>query len=266
MKEHNYRAIWLSDIHLGFKDCKADFLLDFLSRTKTEQLFLIGDIVDMWSLSKKFHWPQSHNQVLQKLLKMPSKGVKTVYLPGNHDELAKPYDQMLFGDIEVHNEYLYETVDGKKLLLMHGDAFDEEVCLGKWQAWLGDKLYEILLWLNRWYNRISKRFGYKYWSLAGYIKSNVKGVEHAIQRFRQAAVNRAKERGADGIICGHIHQAEIMEIDGFLYCNDGDWIETCSAIAETHDGHLELIYWTEECKKEFKVKPLTLVPNKAKAA
>lgn len=150
-KQH-YRTVWLSDIHLGCKDCKAEFLLDFLDNTKIDTLFLVGDIVDLWALSRQFHWPPLHNQLFHTLLRLPEQGTRVIYLPGNHDEPAQQYDAMRFGDIEIHRQYIHTTATGKKLLLLHGDQFDKEVCFGRTQAWIGDKAYDLLLFVNRWYN------------------------------------------------------------------------------------------------------------------
>jgi UDP-2,3-diacylglucosamine pyrophosphatase LpxH len=264
LKKH-YRTVWLSDIHLGCQDCKAEHLLDFLENTKIDNLFLVGDIVDLWAMSKQFRWPTSHNQLLHKLLSLSEVNdeghmTKVIYLPGNHDEPAQKYDQMSFGHVEIHREYVHTTADGKKLLLLHGDQFDQEVCFGKAQAWIGDKGYEFLLFLNRWYNFIRSKHGYPYWSLAGYIKTRIRGANDAIARYRNAAIKRAKKEGLDGIVCGHIHHPEMTTVDGITYYNDGDWVENCSALTEDHEGNMNLVYWAK-VRPLTTAKPLKLFPK-----
>lgn len=263
-KKH-YRTVWLSDIHLGCIDCKADHLLDFLDNSTIDTLFLVGDIVDLWALSKQFRWPDSHNKLLHKLLSIsdPNKSghpTKVIYLPGNHDEAAQKYDQMSFGHVEIHREYIHTTAAGKKLLLLHGDQFDNEVCFGKMQAWIGDKGYEFLLLINRWYNFLRSKHGYPYWSLAGHIKSRIRGANEAISRYRNAAIKRAKDMELDGVVCGHIHHPEIFEADGVTYYNDGDWVENCSALTEDHEGNMSLIYWAKQNPRPAAT-PLSLLPK-----
>ena len=255
--QKHYRTVWLSDIHLGCKDCKAEYLLDFLDHTRIDTLFLVGDIVDLWALSKQFRWPVAHNKLLHKLLTLPNNGTRVIYLPGNHDEPAQKYDGMDFGDIEIHRQYIYTTQQGKQLLLMHGNQFDSEVCFGRTQAWIGDKAYGFLLFINRWYNFTRAIRGLPYWSLAGYVKSNIRGANNAIARYRDAAINQAKNMNVDGIVCGHIHHPEVVAIDDITYYNDGDWIENCSALTESHDGEIALIYWTESRPES----PLHLISN-----
>lgn len=240
----HYRTLWLSDIHLGYKDCKAEYLLDFLDHCKIDTLYLVGDIVDMWAMSRQFLWPKTHNQLFHRLLSLSREGTRVIYLPGNHDEPIQKYDGMVFGDIEIHRQYVHTTADGRKLLLMHGDQFDQEVCFGPLHAWMGDKAYDLLLFTNRWYNRLRTALGYPYWSLAGYIKRRIKGANEAIARYRDIGCRVAGEMGMDGIVCGHIHHPEIQQQNNVLYCNTGDWIENCSALTEDQHGRLQLIYWT----------------------
>jgi UDP-2,3-diacylglucosamine pyrophosphatase LpxH len=247
----HYRTVWLSDIHLGSKDCKAEYLLDFLDHNIIDTLFLVGDIVDLWALSKRFLWPAAHNILLHKLLSLPEEDnsghrTRVVYLPGNHDDPLQKYDKMTFGHVEIHREYIYQTAKGKKLLLLHGDQFDNEVYFGRVKNWIGDKAYVFLLLLNRGFNAIRTKYGYPYWSLAGHIKTRIRGANDAIARYRQAAITRAKKENVDGIVCGHIHHPEIMTIDGITYYNDGDWVESCSALTEDKQGNIHLIFWSEE--------------------
>lgn len=261
-----FNAVWLSDIHLGCKDCKAEFLLDFLDKVNADVIYLVGDIVDFWALEKRFHWPDSHNQLAYKLMDLARSGCRIVYVPGNHDEKVRKYVGLTFSDIEIHREFEHTTLEGKRLLIAHGDDFDAEVCLGKWHALIGDVMYDFLLFLNRWCYWLRGKLGFGYWSLAGYIKSKVKGANQAIERYKKAAVDYAREKGMDGIVCGHIHQPGLEEIDGMLYCNDGDWIENCTVLVENQDGSLELLYWTEQVKSlsQYVNKPI-LVPNRQAA-
>lgn len=244
-QKHYYPSIWLSDIHLGCKDCKADFLLRYLDSIECDRIFLVGDIVDFWALRRRMHWPDSHNQVLNLLLKKAQDGTEVIYLPGNHDGLMKPYEKLLFGSIEIHNEYIYQTISGKKLLMLHGDKYDSQVCFGRWQAKIGDLLYDVLLWLNRTHHKLRKLLGQPYWSLASYIKTRVKKANEAIARYKDAAVEDAKKQGADGIVCGHIHHPQLCLERGIVYCNDGDWIENCTSMVETKDGNLRLLKWRD---------------------
>ncbi|WP_017443680.1 UDP-2,3-diacylglucosamine diphosphatase [Gayadomonas joobiniege] len=244
-----YQSIFLSDIHLGCRDCKAEYLLDLLEKVDAKTIYLVGDIFDIWALEKRFNWPQSHHQVVDTLIEKAKNGVKVIYVPGNHDEKVRRYIGMTFADIEIHSHYIHTTVDNKKFIVVHGDEFDGDVCLGAWQSRLGDVLYDLLLFLNRTCFKIRKLFGFGYWSLAGYIKSRVKGANEAIERYRQAAIEYAIKNGTDGIICGHIHQPDVIYQDNILYCNDGDWLENCTMLAENLDGSIELIYWTETVQR-----------------
>lgn len=244
-RKQEFRTVWISDIHLGYKDCKAEYLLDFLQQSKIETLYLVGDIVDMWAMSKRFLWPKSHNELFYYLINLSTSGTKVIYLPGNHDEPCQKYDGMCFGGIEVHREYIHTTADGRKLLLLHGDIFDNDVCFGPLTAWIGDKGYEFLLFLNRWYNKARAGLGFPYWSLAGYIKSKISGANEAIERYRVACTKRARELGLDGVVCGHIHHPEVTEVEGVTYYNDGDWIENCSALTEDDNGNMTLLTWAK---------------------
>ncbi|MDN4501892.1 UDP-2,3-diacylglucosamine diphosphatase [Alteromonadaceae bacterium BrNp21-10] len=261
----HYRTLWLSDIHLGSKDCKAEYLLDFLHHSKIDTLYLVGDIVDMWAMSKQFMWPEAHNRLFHTLVSLPAKGTKVIYLPGNHDEPAQKYDGMLFGDVEIHREYVHTTADGKRLLILHGDQFDQQVCFGPIHSWIGDKGYDLLLFLNRWYNRARALMGFPYWSFAGYIKSKVKGANEAIERYKRACCLRAKSMGLDGVVCGHIHHPEVSDVDGITYCNDGDWVENCSALTENQQGELQLVYWPRILASEVQRLNVVAASNKKAA-
>jgi UDP-2,3-diacylglucosamine pyrophosphatase LpxH len=240
----HYRTIWLSDIHLGSSGCQAEYLLDFLKYNESEYMYLVGDIIDGWQLKKGWYWPQAHNDVVQKLLRKARKGTQVIYVPGNHDEAARQFCDLAFGDIQVRGESFHTTLTGKRLWIVHGDLFDGVIQHAKWLAYLGDSAYTAILTLNRWFNRIRSSLGFEYWSLSQYLKHQVKNAVNFISSFEHAMTEEARRRGCDGVVCGHIHKAEIREIDGILYCNDGDWVESLSALVETLDGELKVIYWT----------------------
>jgi UDP-2,3-diacylglucosamine pyrophosphatase LpxH len=242
---NRYKTIWLSDIHLGFKDCRADYLLNFLNSVECETLYLVGDVVDLWALKRTFHWPASHYDVVRALFAKASEGTRVVYIPGNHDEPMRDYVGHILGPIEIKREAIHTTVSGKRLLMFHGDCLDEHILLSKWENLIGDAAYDFLLFLNRWANFFRRRFGRNYWSLATYIKQRIPNARQVITVFEDAAVKEAARRGLDGVICGHIHQPALKKIKGLLYCNDGDWIENCTLLGETHEGNLELVQWTE---------------------
>jgi UDP-2,3-diacylglucosamine pyrophosphatase LpxH len=242
--QYHFRTLWLSDIHLGSKDCKAHYLLDFLNHCRIDTLYLAGDIIDLWAMSKQFRWPEAHNLLLHKLMAMSLQGTKVVYMPGNHDQPLQKYHGMDLGQIKVRRQIIHTTADGRKLLVLHGDQFDQQVCFGVLHSWIGDKAYDLLLFMNRWYNRTRTMMGLPYWSLAGYIKGMVNGANLAIQRYVEACCSKAKELNMDGIVCGHIHHPQIIEFDGITYYNDGDWIENCTALTENHHGEMALISWT----------------------
>ncbi|CAJ5106211.1 Ser/Thr protein phosphatase family protein [Burkholderia pseudomallei] len=257
---HRYRTIWLSDIHLGTSGCQAGYLLDFLKHNESEYLYLVGDIIDGWQLRKGWYWPQAHNDVVQKILRKARKGTQVVYIPGNHDEAARQFCDLAFGEIHVRGEAFHTTLAGKRLWIVHGDLFDGVIQHAKWLAYLGDTLYTLILVLNRWFNRIRSRFGFQYWSLSQYLKHQVKNAVNFISSFEAVMTDEARRRGCDGVVCGHIHKAEIRDIDGVLYCNDGDWVESLSALVETMEGELKVVYWTV-----MRTPPAAL-PRKTKAA
>ena len=242
----HYRAVFISDLHLGTPGCQAEALLDFLKSHTSDTLYLVGDIVDGWQLRRKWYWPQAHNDVVQKLLRRVRKGSRVVYIPGNHDEFARDFVEHHFGGIEVLEEASHTLLDGRKLWLIHGDYFDAVVQYAKWLAYVGDSLYELTLRLNRHFNRLRAKFGLRYWSLSAYLKGKVKKALNFVTDFENAVANEALKRGYQGVVCGHIHRAEIRIINGVLYCNDGDWVESRSALVEHMDGHLELIFWDQE--------------------
>jgi UDP-2,3-diacylglucosamine pyrophosphatase LpxH len=239
-----FRSVWISDLHLGTPGCQAAALLDFLKTVECETLFLVGDIIDGWQLGRTWYWPQSHNDVVQKLLRKARKGTRVIFVPGNHDEFARRYVEHSFGGVEVVEEWIHETADGRTLWVTHGDLFDGVIQCAKWLAHVGDSLYEITLRLNRHLNGCRARLGLPYWSLSKYLKHKVKRAVSYVSDFEVAVAREARRRGVHGVVCGHIHHAEIREIDGVLYCNDGDWVESLTALVEHADGRLELLDWS----------------------
>ncbi len=240
-----FRTIWISDTHLGTSGCKAELLLDFLKSTDCETLFLVGDIIDGWQLRKGWYWPPRHNDVVRCVLKKAKHGTRVVYVPGNHDEAFRDYVGLNLGGIELLPEAIHETADGRRLLVLHGDQFDGVVLYARWLAFLGDHAYTLLLKLNALLNGIRKLRGLPYWSLSAQIKKRVKNAVQFISSFEQAVAHAAAERGANGVVCGHIHTAEIRTIGDVTYYNDGDWVESCTALVEHADGRMEIIDWAE---------------------
>jgi len=241
--QFRFRTIWISDLHLGTTGCQARHLLDFLRHTESEHLYLVGDIIDGWQLRRRWYWPQAHNDVVQKVLRKARKGTRVIYIPGNHDEFGRHFLKLSFGGIEVCEEAMHVTADGRRLLVLHGDLFDAVVQQARWLAIVGDRLHTTVLHLNRWLNALRARLGFPYWSLAKYVKLKVKNAVSYIVDFERAIAAEAQRRGADGVVCGHIHKAEIRDIDGILYCNDGDWVESLTALVETDDGSLRVLSW-----------------------
>lgn len=235
------KTIWISDIHLGSQHCQADKLLKFLKSYDSENLILVGDIIDFWSLKRKMFWPEDHNTVIQKLLRKARHGTKIVYIPGNHDESVRHYDLFTFGGISIADEYVYTSVYGKKILCIHGDQFDTVVKYHKWLAVIGDIGYYYLVWLNKLINKFRNRFGFHPWSLSSYIKGRIKEVGVIMGDYKDSLSKYAKIKECDAVLCGHIHKAEMVEMNGLTYYNCGDWVETCSAIVEHFDGKIEIV-------------------------
>jgi UDP-2,3-diacylglucosamine pyrophosphatase LpxH len=249
----SYRGIFISDVHLGTRGCRSDFLADFLRRVSCQNLFLVGDIIDGWRLRKSWYWDESHDEVLRLILRHARTGSEVTYIPGNHDEMFRawlPLGLEIAG-IRLRKEASHQTADGKRLLIMHGDEFDSVVRYAKFLALLGDGAYTVALVINRWFNAARRKLGYPYWSLSAWAKRQVKGAVKAIDRFETALAGEARRRGFDGVVCGHIHHAEMREVQGVLYLNDGDWVESCTALVEHHDGRLELIDWAAQNRLSF---------------
>jgi len=241
----HYRTIWISDLHLGSPACQAALLLDFLRHTESTNLYLVGDIVDGWQLKRRWYWPQSHNDVVQKILRKARKGTAVVYIPGNHDAFGRHFAEFSFGGIELREEAVHTMADGRRLLVVHGDLFDGVIQCARWIAFVGDRLYLLTLHLNRWFNAVRARLGFSYWSLSQFLKHKVKNAVSYITDFEVALAQEAHRRGVDGVVCGHIHKAEIRRIGRVLYCNDGDWVESLTALVETEQGELAILHWKE---------------------
>ena len=242
---YRYRSIWISDVHLGTKGCNSELLLDFLRTTESDYLYLVGDIVDIWRMRRSWYWHQAHNDVVQKLLRKARKGTRVIYIPGNHDESFRDFVGHRFGRVVVLPEAIHVALDGRRFLVLHGDQFDGIVKYAKWLAYVGDRAYNAALTTNLWFNKARRRLGFPYWSLSAYLKHKVKNAVEYISNYEKAVVAEARRRGVDGVICGHIHTAEIRPFDGILYCNDGDWVESCTALVEHVDGTLEVLHWAE---------------------
>lgn len=242
---NQYRSIWISDTHLGTRNCKADFLLDFLKHNDSQYLYLVGDIIDGWQLKSSWYWEQSHNDVIQKVLRKARKGTKVFYIPGNHDEFLRHYASLNMGGVTLLPQAIHKTADGRSFLVIHGDQFDGVIQHVKWLARLGDQAYEFMLSVNHWFNVARRLFGFQYWSLSAYLKGKVKNAVSFISTYEETLATAARHHKADGIICGHIHKAEMRDIGGILYCNDGDWVESCTALVEDFTGKLEIIQWAD---------------------
>lgn len=244
-RARSVRSVFLSDIHLGFPGCSADYLCDFLMHVECEQLYLVGDIIDFWHLRKKHYWPAAHSRVLQLVLEKAMSGTRVFIVPGNHDENLRQFDGMALGGIQVRDHLVHETADGQRILVLHGDQFDSVVRCSPLLAMIGSRLYGLLLQMNTWINAIRRRMGQDYWSLAAYLKHKVKNAVQYIGRFEEAVVTAARREGVDAVICGHIHRAEISRIQDVTYMNCGDWVESCTALLEHADGRIELMQWRE---------------------
>ena len=253
--KRRYRTIFLSDVHRGTRGCRADFLLDFLPRTECERLYLVGDVVDGWRLRKTWHWTEEFDDVVRHILGMAKRGTEVVYIPGNHDEMFRAWLGLEVAGVRLQREAVHRTADGRRLLVIHGDEFDGVIRYAKFLALLGDWAYDWALTLNLWFNAARRRLGYPYWSLSQWLKRQVKGAVKAIDRFETALATEAKRRGLDGVVCGHIHHAEMREVGGVLYVNDGDWVESCTALVEHADGRLELVDWAKENNLSFWQQP-----------
>jgi UDP-2,3-diacylglucosamine pyrophosphatase LpxH len=248
-----YRSVFISDVHLGTRGCRSDFLAHFLGSFSTDHIYLVGDIVDGWRLRKSWYWDEMHDEVVRLILRHAASGAQVLYIPGNHDEMFRawlPLGLEIAG-VKLRGEAEHVTADGRRLLIIHGDQFDSVVRYAKFLAFLGDGAYNAALTINRWFNAVRRWMGYPYWSLSQWAKRQVKEAVKAIDRFEGALAGEAKRRGFDGVVCGHIHHAEMRIVDGVEYLNTGDWVESCTALVEHHDGRLEMIDWVAVNRLSF---------------
>jgi UDP-2,3-diacylglucosamine pyrophosphatase LpxH len=250
---HHYRTIWISDVHLGTPGCQAERLLDFLKHHESDRLYLVGDIIDGWQLKRRWYWTQAHNDVVQKILRKARKGTRVTYIAGNHDEGARQFIGLAFGGIDIRDEAVHTMADGRKFLVVHGDLYDAVVLYAKWLAIVGDHLYAFILKLNRWFNHIRAKLGFDYWSLSQYLKHKTKNAVNFMTQFETAVAMEARKRGFQGVVCGHIHRPQIRQINGITYCNDGDWVESLSALVETFEGELRIVEWLRDPSTETSI-------------
>lgn len=244
-----YRSVWISDVHLSTKDARADMVYSFLNSIKVDYLYLVGDIIDVWALRKKWHWPNQYNEVVHKILKRSRKGARVFFIPGNHDEFFRQFVGMRFGQVKVVAQAVHQTADGRRLLVLHGDEFDTIVRYHLWMSHLGSWAYRYLIAVNRLVNWVRRLFGLPYYSLSGAIKRRVQAAVKHLTHFEEMVVREARREQADGVICGHTHQPAMQELDGILYCNTGDWVEHCTALVEHEDGRIELLHWPSELER-----------------
>ncbi|HVY65063.1 MAG TPA: UDP-2,3-diacylglucosamine diphosphatase [Gammaproteobacteria bacterium] len=243
MDSTSFRTVWVSDVHLGSRACRVGLLLDFLRSTRCDTLYLVGDIIDLKSLRRSFFWPESHTEVLRLIMRKSQEGTRVVYIPGNHDDDLRALAGTRFGNIDVRLRDIHVTASGRRLLVLHGDEFDAVMQCGAVALVMGSLAYAALLGLNRFVHWIHEITGRPYWSLAQHVKSKLAKAQHYIDTFQRASLHAAAEAGVEGVVCGHIHKAYVQERDGLTYCNDGDWVESCTAVVERHDGALELLAW-----------------------
>lgn len=251
-----YRTIWISDVHLGTRGCNDRLLIDFLDHVDSDTLYLVGDIIDGWRMKKRYYWPERHNAIVRRVMKRAKHGTKVVYIPGNHDEMFRQYAGMNFGGVRIAKRAIHMTADGRRLLVMHGDEFDAVVMAHRWLAFAGDAAYQFLMKLNVVVNAVRRSFRLPYWSLSRHAKGKVKNAVKFISRFEEAVAHEARTRKVDGIVCGHIHTAQQRAFGNVTYYNDGDWVESCTALVEHDDGRMEILHWVQEIAARGSVAPL----------
>jgi UDP-2,3-diacylglucosamine pyrophosphatase LpxH len=241
-----YRTIWISDVHLGTRGCNDRLLIDFLDHVDSDILYLVGDIIDGWRMKKRFYWPERHNAIVRRVMKRAKRGARVIYIPGNHDEMFRQFSGLSFGGVAIKRRAVHRTADGRRLLVLHGDEFDAIVMAHKWLAFLGDAAYGLLLRLNVVVNAVRRRLDLPYWSLSRHAKHKVKNAVEFISRFEETVAREAARLKVDGVVCGHIHNAEERRFGDVVYYNDGDWVEGCTALVEHQDGRMEILHWAEE--------------------
>ena len=249
-ERRTYRTIWISDVHLGTKGCNHELLIDFLDHTDSDTMYLVGDIIDGWRLKKKVYWPPEHSDIVWRILKRAKRGTRIIYIPGNHDEMVRPFSGMNFGGVEIMRAAFHDTADGRRLMVLHGDEFDTIMLAHRWLAFVGDALYHVMMKLNNWVAAARKRLGLPYWSISKAAKNKVKNAVEFISKYEEVVARAAAERDVDGVVCGHIHTAEFRSFEyggkRVEYWNDGDWVEGCNALVEHADGRMEILHWPDE--------------------
>lgn len=245
-RRRRYRTIWISDVHLGTRGCNDRLLIDFLDHVDSDTLYLVGDIIDGWRMKKRFYWPERHNAIVRRFMKRAKRGTRVIYIPGNHDEMFRQFSGTNFGGVEIRKKAIHVTADGRRLLVLHGDEFDAIMLAHRWLAFLGDTAYTMLLRLNVVVNAVRRRFDLPYWSLSKHAKHKVKNAVAFISRFEETVAHEAQRLKVDGVVCGHIHNAEERCFGDVTYYNDGDWVEGCTALVEHQDGRMEILHWAEE--------------------
>ena len=249
-ERRTYRTIWISDVHLGTKGCNHELLIDFLDHTDSDTMYLVGDIIDGWRLKKKVYWPPEHSDIVWRILKRAKRSTRIIYIPGNHDEMVRPFSGMNFGGVEIMRAAFHDTADGRRLMVLHGDEFDTIMLAHRWLAFVGDALYHVMMKLNNWVAAARKRLGLPYWSISKAAKNKVKNAVEFISKYEEVVARAAAERGVDGVVCGHIHTAEFRSFEyggkRVEYWNDGDWVEGCNALVEHADGRMEILHWPDE--------------------
>jgi len=267
-----HRTLFISDTHLGTPGCKADLLADFLRHNEASTLYLVGDIVDGWRIKRSWYWNDAHNEVVQEILRKARKGTRVVYVPGNHDEALRDYVGITLAGIDVVNEAIHQAADGRRYLVLHGDQFDGVVRYARWLAHVGDRAYNMALTCSNAVHAVRRAFGLSYWSLSAYLKHRVKNAVEYISNYEEAVSREARARGVDGVVCGHIHHAEMRSMNGVVYMNDGDWVESCTALAEDAHGNFTILHWTRlaaevEAERTAKALPAphSAVTNKSAA-
>ncbi len=279
-RPRRHRTLFISDVHLGSRPAKAEYLIDFLRHNEADKIYLVGDIVDGWRLKRSWHWPQAHNDVVQKLLRQARKGTAIIYVAGNHDEFLRGFQGIHFGGIVVADRVVHEAADGRRYLIIHGDQFDSIVHSVRWLAYLGDKAYDASIAVNRIVALGRRMLGMPYWSFSSWAKVRVKKAVNFISAFQSLVADEARRSQVDGVICGHIHHATIEMIGGIIYMNSGDWVESCTVIAEDHDGNFSILRWptaaalAQPSRNGIRRAPVALpeatslrsVPEKAEAA
>ena len=268
-KRREFRTIWISDVHLGTRGCNHELLIDFLDHTDSETMYLVGDIIDGWRLKKKVYWPPEHNDIVWRILKRAKRGTRIVYIPGNHDEMVRPFSGMNLGGVEIMRAAFHDTADGRRLMVLHGDEFDTIMLAHRWLAFVGDALYHVMMKLNNWVAGARKRLGLPYWSISKAAKHKVKNAVEFISKYEEVVARAAAERGVDGVVCGHIHTAEFRTFDHdgkqIEYWNDGDWVEGCNALVEHFDGTMEILHWPDEIARREAEQPVA-APSVPEAA